>query len=211
MADCFTDEGPIQQTQPLFLGVLGSRPDVSAQALQENILTPMLQELGRTPDKVILPVEGLSNILISDWAEQLRIPTQIYDADWQRHQKRAKIFRDLRIQKEATHFLIFLNKRSTFNEKLAERLAIKGYTVFTVAYRKPQVVDANGRVSSDTQHYKGLELEQLVIEQSCEPSPPARPAERGSKRGTGTAQGLRQWLQSGCPESQCLQIDPSEA
>ncbi len=203
MADCFTDEGPIQQTQPLFLGVLGSRPDVSAQALQENILTPMLQELGRTPDKVILPVEGLSNILISDWAEQLHIPTQIYDADWQRHQKRAKIFRDLRIQKEATHFLIFLNKRSTFNEKLAERLAIQGHTVFTVPYRKTPVFDANGRVSSDTQQYKGLELEQLVI-QPCEPSPPARPAERGSTRGTGTGQGLRQWLQSGYPESQCL-------
>ena len=192
MADCFTDEGPIQQTQPLFLGVLGSRPDVSAQDLQESTLLPMLQELGRTPDKVSLPVEGLSNILISDWAEQLKIPTQLYDADWQRHQKRAKIFRDLRIQQESTHFLIFLNKRSTFNEKLAERLAKQGYTVFTVPY-------------------KGLELEQLIIEQPYEPSPPARPAERGSKRGTGKAQGLQQWLQSGFPESQCLQIDPSEA
>lgn len=198
MADCFTDEGPIQQTQPLFLGVLGSRPDVSAQDIQETILMPMLQELGRTPDKVSIPVEGLSNILISDWAEQLKIPTQIYDADWQRHQKRAKIFRDLRIQQESTHFLIFLNKRSTFNEKLAERLAIKGHTVFTVPYRKTHVVDASG------QHYNGLELEQLVIEQSCEPLPPARPKGRASTRGTGKAQGLQQWLQSGCPESQCL-------
>lgn len=189
----FTDETEPQKGKPLFLGVLGSRPDVKQQELEELVLHPMLEVLGRPPDQLILPTEGLSSILISDWADQLNIPAQVYEADWHRHNRRAKLFRDLRIQTESTHFLIFLNKRSTFNEKLAERLAKKGYTVFTVAY-------------------KGLELEQLVIEQEPSlPVAPPRQAKRGSKPSTGKELGLRQSLLSEYPGSQCLLIDPSEA
>jgi hypothetical protein len=66
----------------------------------------------------------------------LKIPTQIYEADWRKHQRRAKIFRDARIQQEATHFIVFLNKRSEFNEKLANRLAKQGKPVFTVSYNE---------------------------------------------------------------------------
>ena len=195
----FTDETEPTKGQPLFLGVLGSRPDVKQQELEEQILHPMLEVLGRPPDQLILPTEGLSSILISDWADQLNIPAQVYEADWHRHNRRAKLFRDLRIQNESTHFLIFLNKRSTFNEKLAERLAKKGYTVFTVAY-------------------KGLELEQLIVENqptaeqpSSSSLPLPRQEERASKPGTGKEQGLRQSLLSEYPGSQCLLIDPSEA
>ena len=189
----FTDEQePPQKAEPLFLGIIGSRPDVKQQELEEQILHPMLEVLGRPPDQLILPTEGLSSILISDWADQLNIPAQVYEADWHRHNRRAKLFRDLRIQTESTHFLIFLNKRSTFNEKLAERLAKKGYTVFTVAY-------------------KGLELEQLIAEEPASPAPPPRPKERASKPGTGKEPGLRQSLLSEYPGSQCLLIDPSEA
>ena len=195
----FTDETEPTKGQPLFLGVLGSRPDVKQQELEEQILHPLLEVLGRPPDQLILPTEGLSSILISDWADQLNIPSQVYEADWHRHNRRAKLFRDLRIQNESTHFLIFLNKRSTFNEKLAERLAKKGYTVFTVAY-------------------KGLELEQLIVENqptaeqpSSSSLPLPRQEERASKQGTGKEQGLRQSLLSEYPGSQCLLIDPSEA
>jgi hypothetical protein len=188
----FTDETEPQKGEPLFLGVLGSRPDVKQQELEEHILHPMLEVLGRPPDQLILPTEGLSSILISDWADQLNIPAQVYEADWHRHNRRAKLFRDLRIQTESTHFLIFLNKRSTFNEKLAERLAKKGYTVFTVPY-------------------KGYELEQLIAEQPSLPEQPPRRAGRESKPSTGKEQGLRQSLLSEYPGSQCLLIDPSEA
>jgi hypothetical protein len=188
----FTDETEPQKGEPLFLGVIGSRPDVTQKDLEENILHPLLEVLGRPPDQLILPVEGLSSILISDWADSLNIPAQVYEADWHRHNRRAKLFRDLRIQNESTHFLIFLNKRSQFNEKLAERLAKKGYTVFIVPY-------------------KGYELEQLIAEEPASLGTPARPAKRGSKPSTGTERGLQQWLQSGYPESQCLLIDPSEA
>jgi hypothetical protein len=166
MAD-FTDEAPPQKGEPLFLGVLGSRNDITQGVLIERILNPVLQELGRPPDKAILPSEGTSSIFLTDWAESLKIPHQVYEADWQRHARRAKIFRDARIQQESTHFIVFLNKRSEFNEKLATRLARQGHTVFTVSW-------------------KDCEVEQLIIEAPpSSESPPARPAERGSKRGTG--------------------------
>lgn len=162
----FTDEAPPQKGEPLFLGVLGSRNDITQGVLIERILNPILQELGRPPDKAILPSEGTSSIFLSDWAETLKIPHQVYEADWQRHARRAKIFRDARIQQESTHFLVFLNKRSEFNEKLATRLARQGYTVFTVSW-------------------KDCEVEQLIVERPSSESLPARPAERESKRGTG--------------------------
>jgi uncharacterized protein involved in exopolysaccharide biosynthesis len=130
----FTDEcEPIQNATPIFLGVIGSRNDCNQKQILEDVMNPILQELKRTPDKVILPAEGTSTIYISDWAEILKIPSQTYEADWKRHLKRAKFLRDARIQQESTHYLIFLNKRSTFNEKLAERLAKKGSLVYTVS------------------------------------------------------------------------------
>jgi hypothetical protein len=131
----FTDESEdIFRSNPLYLGILGYHSDVDEIKVREQLLQPILQELGRMPDKIILPSEGNSSIFILDWAEQMKIETQVYEPDWRRHQKRAKIYRDARIQKESTHFLIFLNKRTDTNEKLAHRLAQRGQTVFTVTY-----------------------------------------------------------------------------
>ena len=166
MAD-FIDEEDIQKGSPFFLGVLGARIDATPQILQEQILNPILSEIGRVPEKLVLPEEGISSIYLADWADSLRVPNQIYEADWHRHQRRAKIFRDARIQSEATHFLLFLNKRSTFNEKVAIRLARQGRTVFTIPYGS-------------------WELEQLTLNEEIPPSsksPSARQAKRGCKPG----------------------------
>ena len=131
----FTDETePLTKGATIFLGVIGSRTDATQEKILEDIMKPIVQELGRIPDRMVLPSEGISSIYISDWADTMKIPTQVYEADWHRHQRRAKIFRDARIQQESTHFIIFLNKRSEFNEKLALRLAKQGYPVFTVTY-----------------------------------------------------------------------------
>jgi hypothetical protein len=175
----FTDEAPPEKGTALFLGVIGSRQDCSQQKMIEEVMTPILQELGRVPERVILPSEGISSIYLSDWADTLKIQTQIYEADWHRHQRRAKIYRDARIQQEASHFLIFLNKRSEYNEKLATRLANKGYPVFTVSYAD-----------------WSLELLTRTEERPSLSSPPARPAKRGSKRGTGKEPEQPQWTQS---------------
>jgi hypothetical protein len=187
----FTDEDTPQKGQPLFLGILGSRTDGTQDKYLYEILSPILQELGRVPDKVILPSEGVSSIYISDWADSLKIPHQIYEADWRQHQRRAKIFRDSRIQMEATHFLVFLNKRSEFNEKVASRLARKGHTVFTV-------------------NYKDWTLENLTVEEPLpsSQSPPPHPAKRGSKQGTGKEQEHPQSSLLKYLGSQDLRIDP---
>jgi hypothetical protein len=163
----FTDEEVPEKTEPIYLGIIGSRNDISNQNIIYNIMNPILQELKRPPEKVILPSEGSSSIFISDWADSLHIPCQIYEADWHRHQRRAKIFRDSRIQKESTHFIVFLNKRSEFNEKLAIRLAKQNHTVFTISW-------------------KNCEIEELLIEKP--PSlqlPLPLPEVHESKRGTG--------------------------
>ena len=136
MADCFTDEPADTDStpKPIILGVLGHRTDATQEKLVEGVMTPLLQELGILPERILLPSEGTSSIFLSDWAESLHIPTQIYEADWRRHQRRALIYRDARIQEEATHFVVFLNKRSMANEKTAMRLARKGHPVLTVTY-----------------------------------------------------------------------------
>jgi hypothetical protein len=186
----FTDEVlDLQKGQAIFLGVIGSRNDCNQEKILENVLNPILQELKRTPDKIILPAEGTSTIYISDWADVLKIPSQTYDADWKRHQRRAKFLRDARIQQESTHYLIFLNKRSEFNLKLANRLAKQGHTVFTVA--------------------SNWEVDELTVEylhsSSQSQSHPVKGHE--SIQGIGKEQEQKQLKQSKHLGNQCLLID----
>lgn len=195
--DVFTDE-PTDMVKPLLLGVIGSRADATQQKLIEDVMNPILSDLGKPPETVILPEEGTSSIYLSDWAESLKIPTRIYEADWHRHQRRAKLFRDLRIQEESTLFLIFLNKRSNSNETLAHRLARKGFTVYTV-------------------EYSTWDVEKLTVqsqEDSCQGEPkktprasPSAPAKRGRRPGTGTGRASSQLSPSGGPGKQTQLTD----
>jgi hypothetical protein len=120
----------------IVLGVFGNTNKVSEQDLQDNTLTLILQELGRMPDKVLIPTEGNSSIYIDSWAEALRIKTQSFQADWIRNGKVAQIIRDDRIAKECTHALVFLGQKSTRLEKFAEKLCKKGKTVFTSSHNQ---------------------------------------------------------------------------
>lgn len=202
----FTDETPeeIKRAEPLFLGVIGSRTDATEQRIQEEVLFPILEELGRMPDKMLLPDEGSSSIYISDWADTMKIPSQVYQCDWQRHGKRAKIFRDARIQEESTHFIIFLQKRSEFNEKLATRLARKGYRVFTIAYSDwsiEELIIGQDEAPTITDP-PGTELQPPPHQRSPLSSQHFAPAKRGRKPGTGRAQESRRSQPSEDPGSQ---------
>lgn len=211
----FTDETPedIKRAEPLFLGVIGSRTDATQERLCDDVLLPILQELGRMPDKMLLPDEGASSIYISDWADTMRIPSQVFQCDWQRHGKRAKIFRDSRIQEDSTHFIIFLQKRSEFNEKLATRLARKGYRVFTIAYKDWSVEElVNGLDEAPTiKDLRGIDLQPPPHQRSPPSSQPSAPAKRGRKPGTGKAQASHQSPPSGGPGSQPQLTDLWEA
>jgi hypothetical protein len=121
----------IYEPDVIILGVFGNTNKVSEQDLQDNTLTLILQELGRTPDKVLIPTEGNSSIYIQEWAESLHIKTQSFQADWARNGKIAQIIRDDRMTKECTHALVFLSNKSTRLEKMAENVCKKGKTVFT--------------------------------------------------------------------------------
>jgi hypothetical protein len=116
----------------------------------------------------------------------LKIPLTVYEADWRRHLKRAKLFRDSRIQKESTHFIIFLNKRSEANQKIAYRLCNLGKKVFTISYKDNTIEELVTQSS-------GLEL--------CQ-------EEHGSKLDTEKEQGLRRWMQLEDLENRCLLINP---
>lgn len=120
----------------IILSVFGNTNKVSEQDIQDNILTLILQELGRTPDKVLIPTEGKSSIYIQDWCESLGIKTQIFQADWVRNGKIAQILRDDRMAKECTHALVFISEKSTRLEKFAEKLCKKGKIVFTSSHNQ---------------------------------------------------------------------------
>ena len=153
----------------IVVGVFGSTNKVSEQDIQDNTLTLILQELGRMPDKVLIPTEGNSSIYIDNWAEALHIKTQTFQADWIRNGKIAQIIRDDRIAKECTHALVFLGQKSTRLEKFAEKLCKKGKTVFT---------------SSHNQMLSQFEMSR------CEPSRPSKALTHARKSSKGKEQTL---------------------
>jgi len=165
---------------PFFLGILGSHEGATPEKIADVVLA-VLEVLQKFPERMILPSEGRNNMFLSDWADRHSLPTQVYEADWHRHNRRARIFRDTRIIKEATHFIIFLNKRSEANEKTAIRLVKQGKPVFTVSYAD-------------------WSIEELTID----PSVPllAPPKERASKQGTGTKRGSQRHPLKEVPETQ---------
>jgi len=119
-------------SNPIILGIFGTVkiPENEVQ----DILTLILQELRRMPDIILIPTEGNSSIYIQDWAESLRIKTQIFQSDWVKNGKIAQIIRDNRIAKECSHALVFIKSNQENKsklEKLSETLCRKGKIVFT--------------------------------------------------------------------------------
>jgi hypothetical protein len=160
-------EDIIYEPNVIILGIFGNTNKISEQDIQDNTLTLILQELGRIPDKILIPSEGNSSIYIQDWAERLTIKTQTFQADWARNGKIAQILRDDRIAKECTHALVFLSVKSNKLDKFSEKLCKKGKTVFT---------------SSHNQHLTQLELSH------CESSVPSKVSERAHKSSKGIMQ-----------------------
>lgn len=168
------DLSPPHAPTQICLGIFGSRTGKHLTETQiiQTILTPILQELGRLPDKVLVPSDGDSSMYIQCWAEDLRIPCQTFMADWSKSGKMASILRDARIQSECTHALLFLSPKSTRYEKLAEGMIKHKHspkTVFTVTYQD-------------------CALENLVLE----PSPEEHGRKSGSGRGRPSQRGQTQ-------------------
>ena len=127
---------PFEETriigQPIALGILGVHNTITKEEIHEKILHPLMSILGRLPDKIILPSEGMSSAYLSIWAERNHVDTQCVEADWKKFQRKAGILRDARIVKECTHLLSFVGVKSRKNEQVAIRTAKKGKQVFLV-------------------------------------------------------------------------------
>ena len=105
------------------LGVLGARNALTKQIMQDEILGPILDDLGEKPKKILLPAEPLSSTYIECWASRQDIPVDLIKSDWVRNGRRAGVLRDAGIEKEATALLIFEGPKSQYYKELAERIA----------------------------------------------------------------------------------------
>jgi hypothetical protein len=128
------NDEPLTTSAPIILGVLGhsNAQQWTLQTIADDLCSPLLGELGRIPEALVVPSDGTTSLLLQAWAERQKIAVTPLDADWVRLGRRARALRDARILKECSHLLIFLGKRSDTYEKLAIREAKKGKIVFTV-------------------------------------------------------------------------------
>ncbi len=125
---------PVRVAQPVWLGILGARNDMNKTDICEKVLHPIIDTIGKLPEKIIVPSEGNSNLFIGDWAEKQKIPTAQLYADWKRDGKRARVLRDNRIVQEATHLVCVNGPKSDYYEKLGTRWLKKKSGIFVLDF-----------------------------------------------------------------------------
>ena len=119
--------------KPLCLGVLGKREDISRDTFFDKILHPLMEILGRMPDIIYLPSDGMSSALVGAWAERCGVKTETITAEWHRLGRKAVALRDSRILKSSTHLLIFEQPKSEYIVKLGIREFKKGKSVYSIS------------------------------------------------------------------------------
>ena len=117
----------------LCLGVLGKREDISREDFFEKIIHPLMELLGKMPDIVILPSDGMSSALVGAWADRCGVKTETLTAEWHKLGRKAVCLRDSRILKSSTHLLIFEQPKSEYIVKLGIREFKKGKSVYSVS------------------------------------------------------------------------------
>ena len=119
---------PPRAPQECRLGIIGNRRDIKQDEINE-IFGLMLEDIPPI-QSLLVPSDGDLSIYIEQYAEKSKIPIQIFEADWRRDGRRAQIFRDSRIVRESTHYLIFGAPRSQKPLQMAEQLCKKGKSVY---------------------------------------------------------------------------------
>lgn len=118
------------------LGVLGKREDILKVDIHEKILHPLLETIGKMPDVVYVPSDGMTSALIGAWAERCEMKCETIHADCRKLGRRAFALRDSRILKAATHLLLFEQPKSEYIVKLGIRELKKGKQVFSISSGK---------------------------------------------------------------------------
>lgn len=107
----------------VILGILGSRNALTKQILQDEILNPVLDDLGGKIDRILLPADSLSSTFIECWAGRKDIPCAAIKSDFVNYGRKASVMRDLRIEKECTCFIVFEGPRSQYYMNKATQIA----------------------------------------------------------------------------------------
>jgi hypothetical protein len=107
----------------VILGVLGARNELTKQILQDEILNPILDDLGGTITRLVLPADSLCSTFIECWANRKDIPCASVKSDFINYGRKASVMRDLRIEKESSVFLVFEGPRSRYYLNKAEQIA----------------------------------------------------------------------------------------
>ena len=125
---------PVLKGEAIILGFLGhsSAAKWTRNSMADLILNPLMGEIDKLPNILLIPTEGNTSTLLQIWAERMNIEYQAIDSDWTRLGRRARALRDGRILKESTHLVFFLGSRSDYYEKIAIREVKKGRKVFAV-------------------------------------------------------------------------------
>lgn len=124
----------VQENLPAVLGILGNSSAAvwTSQTILEKVLEPILGQLEKNPEKILLPADGITSVLLETWAGKNKVDSKVYSADWKVLGRRARAIRDSQIVKEASHLLVFLGGRSDYYERLAIREVKKGKIVYTI-------------------------------------------------------------------------------
>jgi hypothetical protein len=110
------------------LGIIGSRGKITYDAMQAEIVQPMIAAWG-LPVELIIPSDGDSSHVLMLWAQQKDIPVTMISSDWLTHGRRASMIRDISIQKAASRLVFLQGPRSNAIAATANRLAKKGRLV----------------------------------------------------------------------------------
>ena len=136
------EDTPLEEKGEAILGILGNSAAKrwTRETIADMVINPVLGELGKMPDTILIPSEGTTSILLQMWSESHKVDCKVLETDWTRMGKKARAVRDSGILKQATCLLIFLGIRSDYYEKIAIREAKKGRKVFTVDATTGEIV-----------------------------------------------------------------------
>jgi len=123
-----------QPVTRVVVGVLGhsSSTKWGRDSIAELVMNPVLADLGKMPDEILIPTEGTTGVFLEAWAERMGVDCKPIETSWARMGRKARAVRDGKILKDSTHLIFFLGTRSDYYEKIAIREVKKGRKVYTI-------------------------------------------------------------------------------
>lgn len=149
------------------IGILGTHGKINKNIIVDDIILPAINQFNIAKlTHVFMPFEGESSIYIEDYFERCKNKPQIiqYSLDWKKNGPSSRNLRDTQIINNSTYFIIFLGKKSTYYEKMAEKLVKKGKHVITVSYIDYQLTVLEPYIKEISPPQKKKRIDKSIIE-----------------------------------------------